>query len=210
MARLGILKALDMVQHFYNSEKHPNLKLALNVGGVQAYLLKDGTMILPGTNEPSDWWEFSLKPFSNIQADVPEIPGDSGALYHAGFLKYARVVFAFAKPLRPKFIAGHSLGAAAAQIVGASLGIPAIGFAAPRVTRTRRRLPGEAAVVSFCRTDDTVTQVPPSFMGFRHMGNVYWMSPPGVHHGMDHALDEYRDLMRSAAISAQLPTSWPV
>ncbi len=50
--------------------------------------------------------------------------GDSGKhAWHAGFLKHAQTVHASVSgmPEPPKLIIGHSLGAASAQIVGASL-----------------------------------------------------------------------------------------
>ena len=186
--------------------------MSIDVRGVQAEYLKDGTLVIPGTNELSDWFEFNfdLVSSSGNEGHGFEVsPGDSGARWHAGFLEHAQLVYAFAKPLKPKLIIGHSLGAASAQIVGTSLRTPTIAFASPRTHRGRTQIPGEGWVVNICRTDDTVCHVPPNFLGFRHVGSRYWISPNEVNDGEDHRMDNYIALMETKRIKDKLPATWP-
>ena len=208
---LTLDEAADLIRDAYADALGDRVDTSIDIRGVQAHYLKDGTLIIPGTNEFSDWFDFNLQ----FGAESPEthgfevMPGDSGSLYHGGFLEHAQVVYTFAKGLRPKFVVGHSLGAASAQIVGASLGTPTVAFASPRTTKTATRLRGEGWVINVNRTDDTVAHVPPPFLGFRHMGSLYWMSPEEPNVGEDHRIDNYKDLLKLKRHRERIPQAWP-
>ena len=204
------IQAAEIMAQVYQEAASADIAESIDVNGVQAVFLSDGTLVIPGTNEPSDWTKYNFNLFGDARTGFTTVAGDSGTAWHAGFLAHARMVYAFAKPLRPKVIIGHSLGAGSAQIVGASLGVPTIAFAAPRPRRRNARLEGEKFVLNLCRTDDTVCHVPFNFLGFRHVGGVAWMSPDEVNDGEDHRIDHYMDLMRSATWAARLPQSWPL
>ncbi|SFB08418.1 Lipase (class 3) [Poseidonocella pacifica] len=212
MQPITLLRAADLMQQFYSSPNRPDVVEGIDINGVQAYYTREGVLIIPGTNEFSDWFEFNFDLFNRSPGEshgFEVVSGDSGARYHAGFLEHARMVYAFAKPLRPKLIVGHSLGAASAQIVGSSLGIPTVAFASPRVVRQRTGIGNEHHVINLCRTDDFVTQVPPGLLGFRHIGKVYWMNPDGLNFYEDHRIAEYIDIMCEARIKPHLPEFWP-
>ncbi|ETW11967.1 hypothetical protein ATO8_14912 [Roseivivax marinus] len=208
---LSLDDAALLIRDAYARDLGDRLHTTIDVRGVQAHYLHDGTLIIPGTNEFSDWFDFNLQ----IGAVALEghgfetVPGDSGAIYHGGFLEHAQIVYTFAKGLRPKFVVGHSLGAASAQIVGASLAVPTIAFASPRTTKTRTKLRGEGWVVNVNRVDDTVAHVPPPFLGFRHMGSLYWMAPDEPEVGEDHRIDNYIPLLKLKRIRDRLPAAWP-
>ena len=143
MAKISLLDAADMVAETYAGTNKSDIETSIDVAGVQAVYLKNGTLVIPGTNEFADWFDFNLK-FGNTSTveghGLEVVPGDSGALWHAGFLEHAQMVYMFAKGVRPKFIVGHSLGAASAQIVGMSLRVPTVAFASPNTCRTRDRM----------------------------------------------------------------------
>ena len=209
---LRIRDAADYVNYAYNRPDEDDIKESISLKGVQAYLLKNDTLVIPGTNEFSDWYRFNFDVYDLFggQSEGFEIAqGDSGARWHAGFLEHAMTVYAFAKPLKPKFIVGHSLGAASAQIVGSSLRVPTIAFASPKTNRGDQILRGEEYVVNFCRTDDTVCHVPPGFLGFRHVGKTVWLNPKGINFGEDHRIDQYIALMGEDHIKEFLPITWP-
>ena len=56
------------------------------------------------------------------------------AIWHKGFAGHAETIANKLGALRPTYIVGHSLGAAAAQILGCVYGVPAIGFTSPYAT----------------------------------------------------------------------------
>lgn len=212
MDKLSLLEATDLIEASYSGTNSTDIHTEIDIQGVQAQYLTSGILVIPGTNEFSDWFDFNL----NVNApNAPEshgfevIAGDSGALWHAGFLEHAQIVYTFAKGLRPKFIVGHSLGAASAQIVGSSLGVPTIAFASPRTCRSPTRLRNEGWVVNICRVDDTVCHVPPKFLGFRTVGSRYWMQPDAPDEEEDHRIDNYRELLRLKRIRDRVPESWP-
>ncbi len=209
---LNLNEAAALMNKVYYQTHTVQIKEQIDIKGVQAYLVDGDILVIPGTNQFSDWFRFNFDVYDLFggQSDGWEVAaGDSGARWHAGFLEHAMTVYAFAKTLRPKFIIGHSLGAASAQIVGSSLQIPTIGFASPKPNKGRQRLKGEEFVLNICRTDDTVCHVPMGFLGFRHVGNTYWISPDGINVGEDHRIDEYIELMSENRVAQHLPATWP-
>ena len=201
-----------MSQVYYDLPNAP-VKNRVDNNGVQAYLLDDDTLVIPGSNEFTDWFEFNFDAINLSRRETRGIgirTGDSGKFdWHAGFLEHAQTVFAFANALRPRRIIGHSLGAASAQIVGAFLMVPTIAFASPRPLRHPEQPEGARFVLNLCRTDDSITHVPPRWWGFRHVGKVIWMNPVGTNVGEDHRIDEYIELINAAHVAPQLAGELP-
>lgn len=210
---MKIFTAAQLMEAVYADPGSADIEVSINIKGVQAYMTKDRVLVIPGTNEFSDWFQFNFDVFGRGRSDIQGFAtatGDSGAVWHAGFLEHARLVYTFAKGLKPRQIIGHSLGAASAQIVGSSLKVPTIAFASPRTLRgDRGGVHGEGFVVNLCRSDDSVCHVPPPFMGFRHVGRTIWMNPRGINFWEDHRIDQYLEIMVLDEIAAELPTVWP-
>ncbi len=212
MGKLSLLYAARMVSETYAGTNTSDIDTSIDVAGVQAVYLKNGTLVIPGTNELSDWFDFNLNIGGVTQPEshgFEVVPGDSGAIWHAGFLEHAQMVYMFAKGVRPKFIVGHSLGAASAQIVGMSLALPTIAFASPQTCRSRHRLPNEGWVMNVCRIDDPVCHMPPQLLGFRTIGSRYWLRPDELDTDEDHKIHNYEELLKLKRIKDRVPTSWP-
>lgn len=212
MAKLNMLDAARMVEETYAGTNTAETDTSIDVSGVQATYLKNGVLVIPGTNELSDWFDFNLNMATVSPIDghgFEVVPGDSGTLWHGGFLQHAQMVYMFAKAVKPKFIVGHSLGAASAQIVGLSLSIPTIAFASPQTCRSRERLPNEGWVVNVCRVDDHVCHMPPKLLGFRTIGSRYWLKPDQLDADEDHKIHNYAELLRLSHISDRVPMNWP-
>jgi hypothetical protein len=212
MAKLSLLDAAKMVSENYAKTNTDEIETAIDVAGVQAVYLKNGTLVIPGTNELSDWFDFNLNIGGATQPDshgFEVVPGDSGAMWHAGFLEHAQMVYMFAKGVKPRFIVGHSLGAASAQIVGMSLGLPTVAFASPQTCRTPHRLPNEGWVVNVCRVDDAVCYLPPRLLGFRTIGSRYWLRPDELDADEDHKIHNYAELLKLKRIKDRVPQQWP-
>ncbi|GHA52337.1 hypothetical protein GCM10008927_17170 [Amylibacter ulvae] len=198
---MDIIAAGELVRHAY-ANTLLNVSHRFDVGGAQAFFLDDETLVIPGSNEISDYPEFNL--------DISKIKGDSGRFYHRGFLRHAQLVFTFAKGLQPKFVIGHSLGGASAQIVGSSLGIPTIAFASPKVLSGAKKVRGEHHVVNYQRMDDPICFMPPGKKKFRHIGKTYWMAPNTLDIGFNHKVLEYIKIIKAARTNPKLPQRWPV
>jgi len=211
MAKLNMLEAAQMIADCYAGTDDDKADVRIDVAGVQATIRKDGVLVIPGTNEFSDWFDYNLNvdgtPGAGHGFEV--VPGDSGAMWHGGFLEHAQMVYMFAKAAKPKFIVGHSLGAASAQIVGMSLRVPTIAFASPQTCRARDRMPNEGWVVNVCRLDDTVCHVPPNFLGFRTIGSRYWLKPDVIEPGEDHRIDHYMSMLKLKKVQDHVPMNWP-
>lgn len=211
MATLALEEAAALIRDAYAGTLGDRVHTPIDIRGVQAVYLTDGTLVIPGTNEFSDWFDFNL----NFGGEITDghgfevAPGDSGTRWHAGFLEHAQIVYSFAKGLRPKFIVGHSLGAASAQIVGTSLQVPTIAFASPQTCGSSARLPGEGWVINLCRVDDTVCHVPPRFLGFRTIGSRYWLSPDEPNPGEDHRIENYMAMLGLRKVRDRVPMAWP-
>ena len=181
-----------------------------NVDGVQAYFLPDKTLLVPGSNEVSDYPRYNLKTEAIWSQNLSKGTGASGTKWHAGFLDHARAVYNFVVFLNPKRLIGHSLGAASVQIAGASLGVPTIAFASPRTKFGRPYFKGEGWVVNINRTDDIVCRVPPRTTGFRHLGSQYWVRPAQNNPGEDHSMKNYVSILQDNGASNFVPKQWPI
>ena len=179
--------AAELIDKAYNSLGEGLIfPYSLNVMGVQAYLTEDKVLVIPGTNEKSDWFKFNFK-----------VGRGSTRTWHKGFLAHAQTVYGFAKSLEPRLIVGHSLGAASAQIVGYSLQVPTIAFASPKPLVKGLEIPHNkwTMIQNICREDDLVCALPPNF---QHVGFVNWLAPKKHHWGEDHRIDNYVDAMKEA------------
>ena len=213
MDQISALDACDMIEAAVEDKDKSSVSHQIDIRGVQARYLKSGVLVIPGTNEFSDWFDFNL----NMSGEPTEghgfevVAGDSGTKWHAGFLEHAQIVYAFAKALKPKFVVGHSIGAASAQIVGVYMATPTIAFASPQTLKgkTTNRLPDEGWVVNLCRVDDTVCHVPPKLLGFRTVGSRYWLAPEEVNVGEDHHISNYRDILKTKKVADRVPMHWP-
>ena len=70
MAQVELLDAADMIASTYAGTNSAEIKEQIDVAGVQAVYLKNGGLIIPGTNELSDWFDFNLNISSNAGADT--------------------------------------------------------------------------------------------------------------------------------------------
>ena len=190
--------AAELIQKTYDNKLGGLERDRISLDGAQAMILTDGTLVIPGTNEAKDWVNFNLEVLS----------GDSGRKWHAGFLRHAKIVYPFAKGAGAKRVLGHSLGAASAQIVASSLGIPAICFASPRPIRGKSRFTGEHRVLNVCRFDDTACHLPFVFLGYRQLGKVHWVSPKEPQSAGSHKLSDYLRAMKQGAARPDLPGDW--
>ena len=216
--RISIMNAAELAAQSYDitdmikaGQVPGAVKAHISVKGAQAQMMDHGVMVIPGSNELLDW-------FTNF--DVYKIlgsrfgrrdrqKGSRGAVFHEGFLRHASRLQGFARDNGAKFIIGHSLGAASAQILGTALGVPAIGFASPRVKLGAGKLKNESKVLNICRADDLVTRVPPSEAGFRRLGKTVRLVPPKTNPGMDHSMPEYIESLKTHVSAPGLPKSWP-
>ena len=195
---MKLTTAADLVQRAYDGKLGALQVNEIDHDGAQAMMLRDGTLVIPGTNEKSDW--------SNFNFNVGK--GEAGRTWHAGFLKHAMAVYPFGKGAGAKLVIGHSLGAASAQIVAASLGIPAICFASPRPLRGQSRVKGEHRVLNVCRADDPVCSLPLPLLGFRQIGKVCWLRPSDPDEPGGHNLKSYLKIMKTGKSKPDLPEEW--
>jgi hypothetical protein len=180
----------------------------------QAFVTREGDLVIPGTNEIDDWHRFNLQVHAQQAARIPGLKlvplADVGS-WHFGFLRHADSVYRFARVHNPRFIVGHSLGGAAAQIIGHRLKIPTITFGAPRVYKGRfPRLAGEGWVLNLCRSDDPVTGIP-TLAGFRHLGTVRRLNTGRPLSARSHPIAQYASLLAAAAAEqfASVEREWP-
>ncbi len=210
--RYTLARAAQLAEASYDGKSAPVIawqwKDTLDEGDVMAHLLTDHTLLIVGSNSWRDYVRFNLR----IQRfGAPRLTFDkktAPATWHQGFLAYTKAVqdWVRAKGIEPSFIIGHSLGAAAAQILSAGWGTPAIAFAAPRTCRTANARALAPRCLCVNRSDDLVCTLPANF---RHLGHVKPYSPPGPSPGLDHHMRHYRDAVDDGIRRRTLPRVWP-
>jgi hypothetical protein len=196
----GPLGCGSLLQADYRAPDGLTTLARLDVGGVQARIVEaeDGVveLLITGSNERSDWHKFNFRwwPLPTLSK------GTTGRRWHRGFLRNAEMVYAFAtgwlaKGGRIDLVSGHSLGAAAAQIVGVALGVPTHAFASPKpLWRLSGQPPGAELVTNWIRPDDRVCKVPP--IGFTWVGSVVTLEPTKDSTPRDHSIEGYLALLR--------------
>lgn len=191
----------------------PRVDLSCPHRDVQAYLLSTGVLLLPGSNSLRDYLRYNLRPL-NLGGQQLRLKDDgtgkgaSGTFWHQGFLAYAKVVYDWLSEhkVKPVAIIGHSLGAAAAQILSKSYVVPAIGFAAPRPKYARGRVVHHETCLIINRSDDLVPTLPPSF---HHMSAPRVLTPPRPNLFSSHKMRSYRADIGPAQDKRILPAQWP-
>lgn len=190
----------------------PPVVKSLDHDDVQAHVLQGNILLLPGSNSVRDYLKFNLRPLrlgnrrltmSNGETER----GASGTIWHQGFLVYARVIFDWLKDegIKPNFIIGHSLGAAATQILSKSYDTPAIGFAAPRPKKTNNRVKHDDKCLLLNRTDDIVPKMPSAFT---HMGQAKLLRSATDQRFLAHSMPRYQSIIEEAVQAQRLPETW--
>lgn len=192
---------------------------------IDAGVLKDRkTLVITGSSGVGDYLFYNLRPLRPLPK-MPEIDricrNFPKRAYHKGFLLHAARVLEFLRKdhgADPHFIIGHSLGAAAAQILGETLNVPTICFASPQVVKKRfledddKRLADHPQwkVFNVAWNKDFVTRGY-RLTGLRSLGHRIILKNDEVFNlGIDHFVSQYEDLvyMDSKAEERQLPAKW--
>lgn len=213
MTRIRIRDAAILAQHCYKAQSitSPRIVDSLDKSGVQAHLTENGILLLPGSNSVLDYLHFNLRVFNVGHkkyrlADTATERGASGTRWHQGFLVFSRIVFDWVGDRRPRLIIGHSLGAAATQILSKSYNVHGIGFASPRPKKGGGRVQNDSKCLSICRVDDTVCALAPNFS---HLGQAKFLEPPENNWGLDHSMKNYRKILDENKGPDRVPESWP-
>jgi len=184
-------------------------KDTLNQDDVSAHLLTDNTLLIVGSNSWRDYIKFNLRVQRLGKPRLSLANVNANATWHQGFLAYTKGVqdWMMAKKIRPSFIIGHSLGAAATQILSAGWNVHAIAFAAPRTCRTANAQSLAPKCLCVNRTDDAVCALPSNF---KHLGTVKPYTPSAPKAGMDHKMTHYRTAVTDGIARNKIPRRWPL
>jgi hypothetical protein len=215
--RYPLQTAAGLAAASYDARRHasvaPRVLRSLDEDDVQAHMLDNRVLLIPGSNSVMDYLKFNLQVLTvrgkgyAISGGETE-RGASGTLWHKGFLRHAAAIFDWVEEhgATPRYIIGHSLGAAAAQILCMSWRVHGIGFAAPRP----RRNPAPVALGRYCllvnRDDDIVPKLP---YWFHHMGRVHVAPTPRWRLLPGHAMPHYRASVAQELAKGRLPHNWP-
>lgn len=211
--RYRLTRAAQLAAAAYTGKSHPIIapqwKASLNEGDVEAHLLTDNTLLIPGSNSIMDYIRFNLR-VQRLGKRRLRMAASSGApiSWHQGFLAHAKVVqdWLMDNGYRPSFIIGHSLGAASAQILSSGWNVPAVVFAAPRPCRSANARTAARRCLCINRIDDQVCNLPG---GFHHLGEVRVCRPHGRSPGMDHSMAHYIRAVHEGLAARTLPAVWP-
>ena len=214
MMNFAIEDAAKLAEASYTSARitSPKVMHSLSHQDVQAHLLEGDILLLPGSNSVRDYLRYNLRPLRLGQqqfrmADDATAKGHSGTTWHQGLLAYSVVVFEWLKSLniRPNYVIGHSLGAAATQILSKSYGAPGIAFAAPRPKLIKGPVNHHEKCLIVNRFDDVVPKLPGTF---NHMGKVKDLSTRPKRLFPAHSMKHYREIVEVGQDAALLPTHW--
>lgn len=192
------------------------------VPGVEAYMLNNGCLLIPGSNSFADYIRFNLRvikagakqlSLSYTHADKEVFSektkaGASRTIWHQGFFSHANAIYKWIGKDQsnwPNLIIGHSLGAASAQILSKTFVTPAIGFAAPKLRRVDGPIKHDHLSLSICREDDIVCSLP---TGFHHTGQTKILIHKRRKRGLNHKMKAYIDALENQKPGLDIPTVW--
>jgi triacylglycerol lipase len=171
--------------------------------GVHFRLVKDGTkvtLVFPGTWDEHGWWhnfDIAVLPYRDMKTPFR---------VHRGFLKLWKsardqIMGTIAAMAGSEItILGYSQGAALATLAHEDVGFQypsmyctTMAFASPRVlwappSSIRARFVG---LTRYTVRGDIVTEVPPAFMGYSHIGADVKLGPPAFPWWTHHMPSEY-------------------
>ncbi len=220
--RYDIALAAKMVEASYEIFRRPAAKNALTSSikdklddrHVQAIFTKQNILIIPGSNSVADYVMFNLRALNfggkkyRLNDELTEKWGAGNVVWHQGFMKHAKVIADWMKTKghHPKFIMGHSLGAAATQILVRTHDVHGIAFAAPRVTRGVAVPAPASKCLCLNRDDDRVCDLPSSF---QHLGEIHSGSGEKKFLRFDHKMARYKEMVAEQQRHHGLGTHWP-
>ncbi|MEM9319075.1 MAG: hypothetical protein AAGA70_08710 [Pseudomonadota bacterium] len=188
-----------------------------NVG---AGLTKNGKiLIVTGSRGVPDYLFYNLRPIRDLPPmnEVEELTQILPRhVYHQGFLTHAARILNFLGDERPEFIIGHSLGAAAAQILGTALNLPAICFASPQVVARHALEPAPLRehthpqwnVFNVAWKQDFVTRGY-RLIGYRSLGFRVEVDLQSWNIGIDHFVTHYQELLENDRKGdKKIPENW--
>ncbi|MBV7408907.1 MULTISPECIES: lipase family protein [Roseobacteraceae] len=220
--RYDIARAAQMVEASYllfkrrppRTSLDASVKDKLDKNHVQAVFLKQNILLIPGSNSVGDYVKFNLRVLNfggkkyRLNDELTDKWGAHDVIWHQGFMRHAKVIADWmqVKRYRPKYIIGHSLGAAATQILVRTHDVPGIAFAAPRVTRGIVQPAPASKCLCLNRNDDKVCDLPGSF---QHLGEVHAGEGERRFLRFDHQMDRYQEMVTAQQAAGHLGTHWP-
>lgn len=159
MHRYDIKTAALLAQASYTAKTNRSIKAklkdSLDEDDVEAHLLTNGVLLIPGSNSLADYLKYNLRMIRlgktryRMSDDIYQ-EGASGTIWRQGFLAHAKVIYDWVerKNYTPKFIIGHSLGAASTQILSKTWAIAESALPRPAPARpvARSKTTGTASV----------------------------------------------------------------
>lgn len=214
MMQFSIEDAAVLAEASYSANRitSPRVMQSCPHRDVQAHVLEGDILLLPGSNSIRDYLRYNLRPLRLGQqqfkmSDDATQKGHSGTTWHQGFLAYSSVVFEWLKTINvtPKYVIGHSLGAAATQILSKSYGVPGVGFAAPRTKLVDGPVKHHEKCLLINRFDDVVPKIPSAF---NHMGQVKELTVNPKRKFPAHSMKHYREIVDLGRSGGKLPSHW--
>jgi hypothetical protein len=205
---MRVLDAANLVDKSYHNLDQLPIKHRYNKNGVQAYVLTDRTLVIPGTNDGLLDWDKNMGTAA-VQlkfSDFPTAPALENSWWHQGFLEFAKEIYDFALPLGIARIVGHSLGGAGAQVLGPVLRKPVISFGSPTPKWGSAALSGEHRTLNLALKLDKVPRLL-WFTRFRQTGHRHTLAlAPRAF--PNHKMKYYIEALSTGGTNVSIPRTW--
>lgn len=196
---------------------------------IAAALLKELDVLVVTGSQVRDYPLYNIRPNRTLswrkeeEAQITALRGDWEIKdFHSGFLLHAARVLKWLGNDRPKFIVGHSLGAASAQILGNHLNVPTLCLASPQVIKRRKlvddpmrlRSNPQWKILNIAWRQDTVTSILRP-VDYRCLGHrvIFIKANTGIDHFVQNYMGMIEDaenemIIDSAKNRRSLPKAW--
>lgn len=207
MSRLSIQDTAQRMRDAYSNPGQLNYDLKIKGDNALAYLQKDGTLVIVGTNDSADWFD-NLSLWS-VSGDVYPVFRSSQvrtARWHFGFLRHASLVATKLGSVRPRFIIGHSLGGAVAQVLSVHYLCPAVTFGSPKACQNTIH---HSQHLNIIYKKDVVPEWPDTDGFYKWVGDEVFLPEDSTDIWPHHSMKQYMPRVAAALSSGLLTSHWP-
>ena len=207
MSRLSLKSLAQNMRDAYFNPGQLNYKLKIKGDNALAYLTHDNTLYVVGTNDSADWfnnlalWSVRGSRYAAFRASQVQT-----ARWHAGFLRHAHLVVTKLGNTRPRFVVGHSLGGAVAQVLSVHYLCPGVTFGSPKACQDNI---AHSQHLNVIYKKDPVPEWPDTGGFYSWVGSEKFLPEDGGTDWPHHNMKQYMRRVDAGLASGLLPKHWP-
>ena len=207
MSRLSMQSIAQRMRDAYYNPGQLHYKAKIKGDNALAYLQQDDTLVIVGSNDSADWFDnLSLWSVSGAIYPIFHSSQVRAARWHFGFLRHASLIATKLGSTRPRFVIGHSLGGAVAQVLSVHYLCPGVTFGAPKACQYDI---AHSQHLNVIYKKDPVPEWPDTGGFYKWVGDEVFLPEDATNEWPHHNMKQYMPRVDAALSSGLLRSHWP-